>query len=110
MIERKLEIAIDGQQVEALFFKPDDIGTFPGVVFYTDIWGIRPANIGMAKRLAEKGFAVLLPNVFFRYSKMTPEGFHPADDSEIMPTLHKIFPTETRAQMMSDGATYVAFL
>ena len=110
MTEQKLEVSVDGQQVEALFFRPDDVGTFPGVVFYTDIWGIRPANIGMAKRLAEQGFAVLMPNVFFRYSKITPDGFHPADDADIMPTLHKIFPTETRAQMMSDGAAYVDFL
>jgi carboxymethylenebutenolidase len=42
--------------------RPD--GDFPGILFLTDVWGVRPANIGMAKRLAEKGFAVLLPNVF----------------------------------------------
>src|ERR1700753_758353 len=95
MTEEKLEILVDGQQVEALFFRPDDVGTFPGVVFYVDIWGIRPANIGMARRLAEQGFAVLMPNVFFRYSKITPEGFHPADEKDVMPTLQKIFPTET---------------
>jgi carboxymethylenebutenolidase len=110
MTEQKLEIPVDGQMVEALFFRPDDVGTFPGVVFYTDIWGIRPANIGMAKRLAEKGFAVLMPNVFFRYSKMTPEGFHPKDDAQVQATLQKIFPTETRPQMKSDGAVYVDFL
>ena len=110
MTEQKLEIPVDGQTVEALFFRPDDVGTFPGVVFYTDIWGIRPANIAMAKRLAEKGFAVLVPNVFFRYSKITSDGFEPEDDSEKMPTLHKLFATETRTQMMSDGKAYVDFL
>ena len=110
MIEQKLEISVDGQAVEALFFRPDDIGTFPGVVFYTDIWGIRPANIAMAGRLAQKGFAVLMPNVFFRYSRITPNGFEPDDGKDIMPTLQKIFPTETRTQMMSDGKTYVDFL
>src|ERR1700744_2227648 len=110
MTEQKLEVSVDGQQVEALFFRPDDVGTFPGVVFYVDIWGIRPANIGMAKRLAEKGFAVLMPNVFFRYAKIAPNGFEPQDDSQKMPTLHKLFATETRAQMMSDGKAYVDFL
>ncbi len=110
MIEQALEISIDGQGVEALFFRPDHIGTFPGVVFYTDIWGIRPANIAMAKRLADKGFAVLMPNVFFRYSKITPNGFEPQDAAQTMPTLYKIFPTETRAQMKSDGVAYVDFL
>lgn len=107
MIEQKLEVTIDAQQVEALFFRPDDVGSFPGVIFYTDIWGIRPANIGVARRLAEQGFAVLMPNVFFRYSKITPNGFEPDDKSQIMPRLRELFATETRAQMMSDGATYV---
>jgi carboxymethylenebutenolidase len=110
MTEQELSISIDGQDVEALFFKPDDVGTFPGVIFYTDIWGIRPANIGMAKRLANQGFAVLMPNVFFRYSKITPNGFEPEDEGQTMPTLYKIFPTETRAQMKTDGAAYVDFL
>ena len=73
MIETKLEIPTIG--AEALFFRPDGVADFPGVLFLTDIWGIRPANIGMAKRLAEKGFAVLMPNVFHRYSRMTPDGF-----------------------------------
>jgi carboxymethylenebutenolidase len=110
MTEQKLEISVDGRIVEALFFKPDDVGTFPGLVFYTDIWGIRPANIGMARRLADKGFAVLMPNVFFRYSKITPDGFEPDDPAQIMPRLHQLFVTETRAQMKSDGAVYVDFL
>jgi carboxymethylenebutenolidase len=110
MTEQKLEIPVDGQLVEALLLRPDDVGTFPGVVFYTDIWGIRPANIGVAQRLADQGFTVLMPNVFFRYSRITPNGFEPADESQTMPTLQKIFPAETRAQMMSDGAAYVEFL
>ena len=88
MIEQKLEIPLDGHQVETLFFRPDDVGTFPGVVFLTDIWGIRPAYIGMAKRLADKGFAVLMPNVFFRYSRVAPNGFVPEDEAVKMPTLH----------------------
>jgi len=110
MIEQKLEISIAGAPAEALFFRPGDAGSFPGVVFYTDIWGIRPANIGMARRLSEKGFAVLMPNVFFRYSRIAPGGFEPENEAERMPRLHELFAKETRAQMKSDGAAYVDFL
>ena len=45
-------------------------GKYPGLLFYTDIFGIRPANQGMAKRVAEQGYAVLMPNVFYRYGKL----------------------------------------
>ena len=35
MVEAKIEIP--GIAAEALFFRPDDIADFPGVVFLTDI-------------------------------------------------------------------------
>jgi carboxymethylenebutenolidase len=108
MIETKVEIR--GLGVEALFFRPDDIADFPGVVFLTDIWGIRPANIGVARRLAEQGFAVLMPNVFHRYSRMTQDGFEHGSQEEIMKTLHALFAALTPQNMVDDGKAYVDFL
>ena len=108
MIEQKFEIPAIG--VEAFLYRPDDIADFPGVVFLTDIWGIRPANIGMAKRLAEKGFAVLLPNVFHRYSRVTPDGFDSDDPEEQHKRMGQLFQALTPQQMESDGKAYVDFL
>jgi carboxymethylenebutenolidase len=108
MIETKLEIPTIA--TETYLYRPDDVGEFPGIVFLTDIWGIRPANIGMAKRLADKGFAVLLPNVLHRYSRITPDGFEPADEKEIPKTLQTLFAALTPANMESDGKAYVDFL
>jgi carboxymethylenebutenolidase len=108
MIETKVEIS--GLGVEALFFRPDDIAEFPGVVFLTDIWGIRPANIGVAKRLAERGFSVLMPNVFHRYSRMTPDGFEPASQDEMHKALPALFGALTPQNMVDDGKAYVDFL
>jgi carboxymethylenebutenolidase len=39
------------------------------VLFFVDIVGIREANRGMARRLADAGYTVLLPNVFYRTGK-----------------------------------------
>ncbi|MBA2589888.1 MAG: dienelactone hydrolase family protein [Alphaproteobacteria bacterium] len=108
MIERKIEIPTINTQT--LLLTSDGVVEFPGVVFLTDIWGIRPANIGMAKRLAEKGFAVLMPNVFHRYSRITPDGFEPKDETEKHKTLQALFGTLTADQMVSDGKAYVDFL
>jgi carboxymethylenebutenolidase len=108
MIETKVEIP--GLASEALFFRPDDVADFPGVVFLTDIWGIRPANIGVAKRLAERGFAVLMPNVFHRYSRITPDGFEQGSAEEKTKALHALFAALTPEQMVSDGKAYVDFL
>lgn len=108
MIETKVEIPAAG--AEALFLRPDDIADFPGVVFLTDVWGIRPANIGVAKRLCERGFSVLMPNVFHRYSRMTPDGFEHGSPQDVTKALHALFAALTPQNMIDDGKAYVDFL
>jgi carboxymethylenebutenolidase len=108
MIETEFEIPTIGTQVR--LFRPDDIADFPGVIFLTDIWGIRPANIGMARRLAGKGFAVLMPNVLHRYSRNQPNGFEPEDEAQTQKALHTLFGCLTAEQMVSDGKAYIDFL
>jgi carboxymethylenebutenolidase len=109
MIEEKLEISLDGAQVEALLLRPDE-AEYPGVVFYTDVWGIRPANIGQARRLAEKGFAVLMPNAFWRWSRNRPDGFEVENHDEKMKRLGELFAALTSADQEKDGGAYVDFL
>ena len=108
MIEAKVEIPAVG--TEALFFRPDGVAEFPGVLFLTDIWGIRPGNIGMAKRLAEKGFAVLMPNVLHRYAGIQPDGLETDDPEENRKRLGQLFMALKPDQMAGDGNAYVDFL
>ncbi|HKQ10307.1 MAG TPA: dienelactone hydrolase family protein [Rhizomicrobium sp.] len=108
MIEAKFEIPAIA--AETFLYRPDDIADFPGIVFLTDIWGIRPAAIGMAKRLADKGFAVLLPNVMHRHSRIVPDGFEPEDERQMNKTLQTLFAALTPAQMDSDSKAYMDFL
>jgi carboxymethylenebutenolidase len=108
MIETKVEVP--GIAAEAFFFRPDDIADFPAVLFLTDIWGVRPANIGMAKRLAAEGFAVLMPNVVHRFGPNQPNGFETDDEGENKRRLGQLFASLTPDQMQSDGTVYVEFL
>ena len=50
-------------------YRPDGTGPWPGVLHLTDIGGIRPAHQEMADKLAGEGYAVLMPNVFYRSRK-----------------------------------------
>src|SRR5579863_2098989 len=108
MIETKAEIP--GIAAEALIFRPDGIADFPGIVFLTDIWGIRPANIGVAKRLAAQGFAVLMPNVFHRFARIAPDGFEHGSAEEKTKAMYALFAALTPENMASDGRSYVDFL
>ena len=51
---------------------PAGNGPWPAVIFYMDAGGIRPAVIEMAQRLADAGYVVLLPDLFYRYGPYGP--------------------------------------
>ncbi len=51
---------------------PASGGPWPGVIFYMDAGGIRPALLDMAQRLADNGYVVLLPDLFYRYGPYGP--------------------------------------
>lgn len=51
---------------------PASDGPWPAVIFYMDAGGIRPAVTEMAQRLADVGYIVLLPDLFYRYGAYGP--------------------------------------
>jgi len=51
---------------------PGGDGPWPAIIFYMDGGGIRPAVIEMAQRLADVGYIVLLPDLFYRYGPYGP--------------------------------------
>lgn len=61
-----VEIAAASGAIDAQFFHPDAPGIWPGVVLLTDIRGSRPAFEDMGRHLAAHGYAVLLPNLYYR--------------------------------------------
>ena len=61
-------------------------GTAPGVLFWPDIFGLRPAFRQMGKRLAESGYAVLVVNPFYRVKKApTAAGGAATPIADVMP-------------------------
>ena len=62
---REVTIATPDGSADAYFVAPA-VGRHPGVLIWPDIMGLRPAFRGMADRLAQSGFAVLVVNQFYR--------------------------------------------
>lgn len=48
---------------------PEGDGNWPGVIFYMDAFGIRPAMIEMASHVAKQGYVVLLADLFYRFGE-----------------------------------------
>jgi carboxymethylenebutenolidase len=111
VIERKFDIAMKDGDAEAILYRPDDERACPGVLFLTDIFGIRPANQGMAQRLAAKGYAVLMPNVFYRHGKIPLLDFEfKMGEARSMKLMGALFAAEPNDRMGPDGALYADFL
>jgi carboxymethylenebutenolidase len=109
MIEKLLEITAADGVADAILYAPDE-GRYPGLLFYTDIFGIRPTNQGMAKRVAEQGYAVLMPNVFYRYGKPPFGANFKMGDPASMKLLQDLFASLTGAMMEKDAPHYVRAL
>jgi len=56
----------------AYVFRPAGPGPWPAVLFYMDGLGIRPALFDMAGRLADRGYYVLLPDLYYRSGPYAP--------------------------------------
>jgi len=51
---------------------PGTGGPWPAVVLYMDAGGVRPALVAMADRLADLGYVVALPELFYRHGAYAP--------------------------------------
>jgi len=110
MIEKKFEIATADGVADAILYVPDE-AAHPGLLFYTDIFGVRPANQGMAQRMAEQGYAVLMPNVFYRYGRppFADASFKWGEPAS-MKIIDGLFTALTGALMEKDAPVYVEAL
>jgi carboxymethylenebutenolidase len=111
--ERDVDIRTADGTCDAAFFHPTT-GTHPGVLFWADAAGLRPAMRAMARRLAGDGYAVLVPNPFYRVGK-APMFESAADiDFSDAATRAKIGPLVSSVTAAGaaerDAAAYVAFL
>ena len=117
MAERKLEIAGADASAEGFLYTPTGSGRsshekWPGVLYLTDIWGIRPANQAMAQRVATQGYTVLMPNIFYRSDALPimPPGEPQIGDPAVMRRLSHLLAAINADQMRRDARSYAAFL
>lgn len=66
-MSRNIEIVAAGGSIDAGIYTPGRASdSLPPVVMFTDIGGLRPSYYAKAQRVADEGYAVLLPNIYYR--------------------------------------------
>ena len=111
MPERKVEIPMRGGSSDGFLYCPEGDGRWPGILYLTDICGIRPANREAAARLAKEGYAVLMPNVFYRTGR-TPlqPPIRSLSGEAAKQRFAELAQPLTPESMEEDDSTYIAFL
>jgi len=112
MIERTIEIPAADGVTEALLVHPDSSDPLPAVINLTDGLGYRPAFAEQSKSaIAERGYVVLAPNIFYRVSGHPFFPFEPDFAEErTRERFAELKAPLTTAAMERDGSAYVDFL
>jgi carboxymethylenebutenolidase len=69
VVEKNVDVKTPDGTADAALYYPAGAGSWPGVLIWTDIFGLRPAFRDMAKRLAAQGYVVLVHNPFYRVGR-----------------------------------------
>lgn len=106
-----IEIETQDGRCPAHVYQPEGEGPWPGVLFYMDGIGIRPALFEMAARMANAGYYVLLPDLFYRIG---PTSFDArtlfSDPAQREHFTKHVLPVASIANIMRDTRAFLAFL
>src|SRR5437868_11541683 len=96
---------------DAALFHPAGTGSWPAVLMWPDILGLRPVFREMGRRLAGAGYTVLVPNPFYRVKRAPvvtgPFDFNKPQD---MAKLNGLRDALTGSAIDRDAAAFVTYL
>jgi carboxymethylenebutenolidase len=111
VVERDVDVPMAAGVADSALFYPEGKGTWPAVLVWTDILGLRPVFRDLGRRLAAEGYVVLVPNPFYR-SRRAPivdgsfDFNKPEDRAKVTPMTALLTPDA----QTSDSKSLIAFL
>lgn len=111
---KTLQIPTPDGQADAFAAFPDDGAPHPGVLLYSDAFGLRPELEDKARELAGHGYYALVPNLYYRHGpapvvelpEYIGEEVRPAVIAQLMPLLE----AHTTEHAQRDADAYLRFL
>jgi carboxymethylenebutenolidase len=108
--EAEVEIKTPDGTADAYFAHPGE-GRHPGVLMWPDIFGLRPAFRHMGRRLAEAGYAVMVPNPFYRTRRAPTAPENPDfNDKPTRDALMALMGSLTPDSVVTDARAFVGWL
>ncbi len=89
---------------------PDGAGPWPAVIFYMDALAIRTTLVDMAARLADAGYVVLLPDLFYRFGPYAPLDPKVVLAGDFRATVGPMMATTDNRKAAEDSEALLAYL
>ncbi len=109
-----VDIPTEDGIADAYLAHPGDDLPRPAVLLYQDAFGLRPHLRSMADRLAEAGYTVLVPNVFYRHGRAPvvelPEFIDPEARPDIFQKVGPLIGGLTPDLVERDAGAYLRWL
>ncbi|HKF61073.1 MAG TPA: dienelactone hydrolase family protein [Dongiaceae bacterium] len=110
----RLEVSIktrDGTCPASIFTPADGKAPWPGVIFFMDGLGIRPVMWEMGQLLADGGYLVLLPDLYYRAGPYAPMvASEVLADPSRREALMKLVRGLDRDRKVADASAFIEFL
>src|SRR5262245_9098433 len=110
--ETSVQVKTPDGVCDAAFIHPTS-GSHPGVIIWPDAFGLRPSMRDIGKRIAAEGYAVLVPNPFYRVAKApviqdisTFSCQNPTDRAKLTPLMGSI---QAEGAAEKDTVAFIAF-
>jgi carboxymethylenebutenolidase len=111
MSHEKVSIRTHDGDCPTHVFKPAGTGPWPATIFYMDGLGIRPTLFDMGQRLANYGYLVLMPDLFYRagpYEPLEPKKVFATGD--VRAALAHLFQSTDNRRAAADTEALLAWL
>lgn len=92
-------------------FTPEGTGPWPAAIFFMDGLGIRPVLFDMAQRLADGGYVVLLPDLYYRagaYEPLDPKAIFASND--VRGAIGHLYSTTGNLKAAQDTEAFLALI
>jgi carboxymethylenebutenolidase len=111
VIEKDVMVPTPDGKADAALFYPSGSGSWPAVLMWPDILGLRPVFRDMGRRLAAAGFVALVPNPFYRLKRAPViTGAFDFNNAEDRAKLNPLRASVTDAGVDRDAAAFITFL
>jgi carboxymethylenebutenolidase len=111
MSHEQVSVRTHDGECPVYIFTPKGTGPWPAAIFFMDGLGIRPTLFDMAQRLADGGYVVLLPDLYYRagpYEPLDPKVVFGSGD--VRAAIGRLYSTTGNRKAAQDTEAFLALI